>query len=164
MRITFVAVLMMALSACTASRERFIPTGGNTNPYVMFDTETAQACYAGSEKALEAHRRALQDEAAQHINMSQPYMLREYLYPGGNKSNVAWPLTYASELERQASEFGRQAAEEHLQALTLEEIQGLPTCRKLAGFQEEEGIDGKRSSTPTRPPRTAEEYLRVHQH
>ena len=39
--------------------------------------------------AQQASSRALQDVAAQQINLSQPCALREYLYPGGNKSNVA---------------------------------------------------------------------------
>jgi hypothetical protein len=49
---------------------RFVHTGGNENPYVMFDEKTAQACYAGSLKGEDRIRDARRQ--ATDVSLSAP--------------------------------------------------------------------------------------------
>jgi hypothetical protein len=70
MRIFISAVAVLSFfGGC--SQPRFTHTGGSENPYVMFDRETAQACYAGSVKALNERIQGIRQQAVADTLLSQ---------------------------------------------------------------------------------------------
>jgi hypothetical protein len=135
MRIAASALVLIVLAGCS-SQPRFTSLTGSADSLVMFDNQTAQACYAGSKSELADRRAALNGNADADFSMSTPTTLRESLYPHAGGETL--PLTYASEIEKMASEHYRKGVEEDREVHALRELEALPSCRSLAGFKDRE--------------------------
>jgi hypothetical protein len=127
MRIPTLMIAIFSLVGCS-SLPRYVPTGGSENPYIMFDSETAQACYAGSLDGLKGRIQAIRRQADADASLDKPSAIGSY-YFGGDKG--ALPVPSFVELARHSLEYSKKAAEEYREADRLAESQELPTCRSL---------------------------------
>jgi len=72
MRMALMLLIAVSLVACS-SQPRFVPIGGSANTYVMFDNETAQACYSGPSDALYIRQHATHALANLTSSLSTPH-------------------------------------------------------------------------------------------
>ena len=151
MRIIVTLLIAVNLWGCSF-QSRFTAIGGSDNPFIMFDNETAQACYAGSTTALndgvaDAKFRAIFDDKT-------PPDLAAYYFPG-NKSGFSGPLFV--ELIRQSGEYHKLARDEQREANRLDVLRELPTCNSLLVARDKKKGNQVSDLSNTRKPDTPAE-------
>jgi hypothetical protein len=118
MRIPALALMVLGLAGCS-SQPRFIHTGGNSDPFVMFDSKTAQACYAGSPAALRDSVQATREQGVADTALSKSW------------TTAVLPASVAIEERKVEQEYNKKATAELMEAERLSGLQKLPTCRSL---------------------------------
>jgi hypothetical protein len=102
-----------------SSQPRFIHVGGSTDLFVMFDSSTAQACYAGTEEALRDSIAAANTRASEAEDLSKPF------------TTAALPFSVAIEERKVEQEYKRRATAERMEAERLDRLHTLPSCQSL---------------------------------
>jgi hypothetical protein len=92
MRMALMLLIAVSLVACS-SQPRFVPIGGSTNTYVMFDNETAQACYSGPLDALYIREHATHALANLTTSLSTPHGIVANYFPE-NKGSAFTPAEF----------------------------------------------------------------------
>jgi hypothetical protein len=90
MRMVLTLLIPVGLAGCSL-QPRFVPTGGSENPFVMFDNETARACYAGPPGALEGRVSATLNRADTDASLSTPADLVAYYFPENKGAGSSLP-------------------------------------------------------------------------